>query len=160
MANPELLAKLKDVHLPAEVSWWPLAIGWWLLIFFFISALVAFIIYRVHQTKKFRLSKIAIKEIEAVASSDDEDWLIQLEVLLKRVSLGHFPKQQVASLTQDSWIQFLIQTGANVWNDESLILLKDSVYQDANNISSTNKEQLFAQSKQWILMLPNGANRV
>jgi hypothetical protein len=26
------LSQLKDIHLPDDISWWPLAIGWWLLI--------------------------------------------------------------------------------------------------------------------------------
>ena len=28
----QLLQQLRDVHVPDSVSWWPLAIGWWVII--------------------------------------------------------------------------------------------------------------------------------
>jgi len=30
---------LKDIHLPDAITWWPLAIGWWLLIVMVIAAI-------------------------------------------------------------------------------------------------------------------------
>lgn len=150
MAKQELLAKLKDVHLPPEVSWWPLAIGWWILIGLFVTVLIAIAIQRHLKAKKFRLSKLAIQELEKIKSSEARNWLMQLEVLLKRASLAHFPKSKVASLTHDSWIRFLQNTGENIWDDHSLLLLKDSVYQDLSKIPSTHRDTIFSQSEQWL----------
>ena len=31
MDSEELLAQLADIHLPAEISFWPPAFGWWIL---------------------------------------------------------------------------------------------------------------------------------
>lgn len=36
--QPDLLQQLKDIHLPADPSWWPPAPGWWLLL---VAALIA-----------------------------------------------------------------------------------------------------------------------
>ncbi|NVJ66875.1 MAG: DUF4381 domain-containing protein [Gammaproteobacteria bacterium] len=160
MANPELLAKLKDVHLPAEVSWWPLAIGWWLLIAIVIILIAASISYQLHKKNKYQLSRAAIKELQAVAESDEKNWLIQLTVILKRASLSLYPKRKVASLTESSWIRFLTQTGNGIWDDKSLVLLRDAVYKDAQAIPSDNKEQLFAQAKLWLMKLPDEVKNV
>lgn len=160
MANPELLAKLKDVHLPAEVSWWPLAIGWWLLIFLLVAMLVALTVYRLQQAKKYRFSRLALQELAKLENADNKDWLIQLEVLLKRASLAHYPKEQVASLTQEKWLQFLLATGNSIWDDESLLMLKDAVYQNPDKVSLTHKTKILSQSKQWLSQLPQGATNV
>ena len=32
MDSEELLAQLADIHLPLAVSYWPPAIGWWVLV--------------------------------------------------------------------------------------------------------------------------------
>lgn len=168
MAKQELLAKLKDVHLPAEVSWWPLAIGWWILIALFIVILIFIAVQKHLKAKKFRLSRLAVSELKIIENSNEKDWLIQLEVLLKRASLAHFPKAKVASLTQDSWISFLQTTGENIWDDQSLLLLKDSVYQNQDKIPSSHKKIIFSQSEQWLIQLPlsvektthKGANHV
>ncbi len=160
MVQQELLSKLKDVHLPGEVSWWPLAIGWWLLIGLILLSLTVVFVIRYQKAKKFRLSKLAIKELNSIASSDNDNWLMQLEVLLKRASLAYFPKRKVASLTQASWIDFLISTGKGVWNDQSLMLLKDGVYQDKKAIPTSHKSQLFSEAKQWLIQLPLETNHV
>ncbi|MRX28510.1 DUF4381 domain-containing protein [Kangiella sp. HZ709] len=160
MAQQELLSKLKDVHLPAEVSWWPLAIGWWLLIGSLLLSLTVLLVIRLQKAKKFRLSKLAIKELNIIASSHSDNWLMQLEVLLKRASLAYFPKPKVASLTQESWINFLISTGKDVWNDQSLMLLKDGVFQDKKAIPTSHKNQLLSEAKQWLLQLPLETNNV
>ena len=43
-----LSEQLRDIHLPEAVSWWPLAIGWWVLGFLAIIAIavLAYIVLR------------------------------------------------------------------------------------------------------------------
>ncbi|MEL0036507.1 MAG: DUF4381 domain-containing protein, partial [Gammaproteobacteria bacterium] len=40
MNDSDPLANLRDIHLPGDVSWWPLAPGWWILIVVVIAVLV------------------------------------------------------------------------------------------------------------------------
>ena len=43
--NPEILSQLKDVHLPQNPSWWPLAVGYYILVTFFILIIGLLIFY-------------------------------------------------------------------------------------------------------------------
>ncbi len=160
MAKPELLSQLRDVHLPQDVSWWPLAIGWWVLIALLLLGISFFIIHRYNLKKKFHFSRLALNEISELEKAKESDWLIQLETLLKRAALCHFPKQQVAALTEQDWTKFLLDTGQNIWSDQSLAMLKDGAYRAPKTIDNNHKASLFEQSKQWLKQLPEEANNV
>ena len=41
-----LTIPLRDIHLPEVISWWPLAIGWWILIALPIILLLCYLLYR------------------------------------------------------------------------------------------------------------------
>ena len=55
--NPnDPLAQLRDIHLPAAVSAWPLAPGWWMLILLAIASLsyLAWHVLQRHRVKLYR----------------------------------------------------------------------------------------------------------
>ena len=37
MDSEELLSQLADIHLPVDVTYWPPAIGWWVLVIFILT---------------------------------------------------------------------------------------------------------------------------
>lgn len=159
MAKPDLLTQLRDIHLPADVSWWPLALGWWILIALILISTIYFIVRYKRSRLRNRYSCLALKELDKLHNKPDTNWLIELNVLLKRSSLSHFKKSEVASLTEQQWIDFLLATshsnnGNSIWSDDSLRLLRDGVFRQSNSISSEQRELLFQQSKLWITQLP------
>lgn len=159
MDKEQLLAQLRDAHLPPDPSWWPLALGWWILIGLFFIGLV-FSCYKYLQHKKqFKHSTLAIQELNHLLESSDDNWLIQLQVLLRRVSLCYFSKQEVANLQQQEWLNFLTKTGQTIWSQQSLQMLKDAPYQAIHQIDKEQKEALFSQSKAWIQAIPK-ANKL
>lgn len=98
------LDKLRDIVPPDAPPLWPLATGAWLLLAMLAS--IAFIlIYQRRQARKrdaYRRAGLAL--LDGVSSVHD------VSVVLKRVALAAYPREQVASLYGEDWADFLRQT--------------------------------------------------
>ncbi len=116
--NQQALAQLKDIHLPAPSPWWELAAGWWLLL----ALVLILLIWGLPRLRTFwikrrnqRLLKQDMQaELQAICQAyqehhDAHQTLADINILLKKVALTLFPKQQVASLTGKAWLDFLDQ---------------------------------------------------
>lgn len=150
MANP--LAQLKDIHLPAPVSWWPLAPGWYLLMLLVLLLLV-YLTYAAHQRYRAALAK---KQALVLLASYQEQYAqdanvartsAQISELLRRVALVYFPRAQVASLYGEAWLHFLNQTGKGINFNGVRHMLLDAPFKAQNQL---NLEPLFNQARQWI----------
>ena len=99
---------LRDIHLPNPIAWWPPAPGWWLL-FFGIPALLILLWWLWRWLRRKTVKKLALAELELIAQSDANvrDKVHDLAILLRRVSLSLYPREQVASLVGDQWLAFL-----------------------------------------------------
>ncbi|HET9483332.1 MAG TPA: DUF4381 domain-containing protein, partial [Xanthomonadales bacterium] len=51
---PATEPQLRDIHLPAEPSWWPPAPGWWLLAILVIAALVFLVRFAWRKRRELR----------------------------------------------------------------------------------------------------------
>ena len=91
------LSQLRDIHLPAAVSWWPPAPGWWgVLVLVLIAAGLAYVFYARRRRNLWRAKALA----ELARLRD-------LSVLLRRVAISRFPRHDVAALTGEAWLAFL-----------------------------------------------------
>ena len=103
---------LHDIHLPNPVSWWPLALGWWLVVALaiIVSAVTILTIRRYRQRSYRRLGLQQLATIEAdMATQDDHRQLIQrLSQLLRHMAILHY-QQPCAGLEGQAWLTFLDQ---------------------------------------------------
>lgn len=103
---------LRDLHLPAEIGWWPLAPGWWVLLALLAAGAIV-LLYRTYlRWRANRARRIALRQLVAVTeeyqSSGDVTRLAkQLSELLRRVVLAYSPRTEVAGLTGDDWLRWL-----------------------------------------------------
>ena len=104
---------LRDIHLPGAVSWWPPAPGWWLLLvvtIFFICTL-AWSRYRKtgHTGSGARYAQAGIRELREQYSQhgDCVRTVRELSVLLRRITVSIFPRNESAGLTGMAWLEFL-----------------------------------------------------
>ncbi|MEZ5577178.1 MAG: DUF4381 domain-containing protein [Candidatus Competibacteraceae bacterium] len=113
--NP--LADLRDIHLPEPVSWWPPALGWWLLAalsLVVIAGLLWLWRYRRRQTpRRAALAELARLRGDFRRDGDGTAVATGISALLRRLALAHFPRTQVAGLVGDAWLQFLDRTGGD-----------------------------------------------
>ena len=102
---------LRDIHLPEPVSWWPPAPGWWGILALFILLLMStLLVYRFRKNGKLRrTSKAGLEQVfaEYQTHGNPQHLIDELSVLLRRISLSHFPRSEVAGLTGDAWLAFL-----------------------------------------------------
>jgi len=118
MSNGDALARLRDIHLPAPISWWPIAPGWYGLMVLVISLLLAGFLgwrfYRRGGAKREGLRLLLIYEKQAQQGEPSAVICAQVTELLRRVALAYFPRQDIAGLHGDAWIRFLNQTGKRI----------------------------------------------
>lgn len=119
--NPNDLS-LRDIHLPAEIGWWPLAWGWWLVIGLLVIGLVLLgwwlLTRRSHRPKRINLSAqtSALQELDRIEQNYRNDPLglvRELSVLLRRIAISLYGRRSVAGLTGISWLKFLDQQGGS-----------------------------------------------
>ena len=113
MADP--LAQLRDIHLPGPVESWPPAIGWWILLAIILLLVLAVFNWLYQRWRANRYRREALKELRQLHENyqqhgDDLLYLARFQTLLKRVALTRFSREDVASLTGESWVSFLDRT--------------------------------------------------
>jgi hypothetical protein len=106
------LIPLRDLHLPDAVGWWPLAPGWWLLV----AVLLVALAYGLHAAyRRWRHNaprRYALRELKRVRSEYDRgiDSVTlgkELSELLRRAMLAYAPRNEVAGLTGETWLEWL-----------------------------------------------------
>ncbi len=131
---PDPLQDLRDVHLPDPISWWPPAIGWWMILGLLIigSSLIIWAWGYCQRTRPRRLALAQLRDVKLqYAAHPDDQWAIsQLSHLVRRVALAMFPRSHVAGLSGQTWLQFLDTTGhTNQFSDGPGQALRSGPYQ-------------------------------
>ncbi len=102
---------LRDLHLPDPISWWPPAIGWWIVAgSVILLAILGWLLARF--LRKRRMRREAIAEVRRVAaiyqeSGDPQEYVRRLSVLLRRIAISFHPREEVAGLSGEAWLAFL-----------------------------------------------------
>lgn len=103
---------LRDLHLPAEIGWWPIAPGWWLLIALAAAAACwyawrVFVGWRADRARRIALRELASIHRHFEQSGDSVRLGRDLSELLRRTLLAYAPRGEVAGLTGDGWLTWL-----------------------------------------------------
>lgn len=107
--NPDL-SQLHDIHLPTSVAWWPLALGWWLLLALLVIALLlGYGFYRRYRQQRWRREALALLRQLQQQSLTPQALVVEYSQLLRRVAISRFPRAEVAALTGEQWLVFLDQ---------------------------------------------------
>ena len=109
------LAQLRDIHAPGVLDAWPPALGWWLIATLCLLITIAALIWLLRVWSSNRYRREALRELNNFFTiwdkdKDDHAYLQSLQNLLKRTALTAFPRELVAGLTGEAWVQFLDQT--------------------------------------------------
>lgn len=108
MNTPDPLSELRDLHLPAAVSPWPPAPGWWILLALFVLLIVVVGYMLAHYLDSRKYRRKALAEHSKICSLEGDKERIQnfLE-LLRRTVISATGETHSASLQTDEFLNFL-----------------------------------------------------
>ena len=103
---------IRDLHLPPEIGWWPLAPGWWGLIAIVVLLLVVLLRFAMRRYAASDARRLALKQVERAradfaADGDVIKLASRLSELLRRTMLAYARRQDVAGLTGAEWQAWL-----------------------------------------------------
>ena len=103
---------IRDLHLPPEIGWWPLAPGWWVIIG--LLAILAAIGLRAFlkglaasRARRFALRQLEQAKVEYQTHGNLVMLGTSLSELLRRTMLAYAPRAEVAGLSGDAWAEWL-----------------------------------------------------
>ena len=147
------LSGLRDIHLPLEPSWWPPAMGWWILTGIAILAILiaGFMFYVWYNSP----CQYALRELKTLfREAPNSVWAARrLSVLLKRIVLLLYPRSPVATLTDEAWITFLTDKTKSAFNEEQLNLLAMAPYMPENAVPPIDAKAFYSAAQKAIITL-------
>ena len=113
--NSSALERLRDIHELDTVSWWPPAIGWWLLA----GAIISILWLSIWLLKNLRAyppgtwhrdarnQLLALKKLSRSMSAEHS--LRELSELLRRIAVTRLGREVAAGLSGEQWLIWLEQ---------------------------------------------------
>ena len=148
------LADLKDIHLPAPVSVFPLAPGWYIVLAIMLVIVVLLILWQLRRaSKQYKLKQVLIllAQIEAKAQASEpeerEEVLPEISILLKRVAREKFSELHPQNLFGEKWLQFLDRSGKTTEFTTGTGRILLDVYKRQ---SLENPQELLGVVKNWL----------
>ena len=154
---PASLSNLNDIVMPATISWWPLAPGWYALM----AILCLFVFWagwrywqHWHHNLYRRQALLELAEIHSELNSTGKlTALIKLPALLKRTALAAYPRKQIIGFNTEDWFAFLnTSTPTPVFNPGLICDLKTIAYASKNQDALLNiaSAPLLESVENWI----------
>ena len=153
--NPQdPLSKLRDIHLPDPVGWWPPAPGWWLLAILLLGSLGYWLrwLRKQHHNNRYRREALHhLAELQQSLAAHPVEYCHAMLALLRRTAKTAYPEQALESELTPQLLQRLNQQCRRPLFDKTLQQqLKDLPYQaDPENIDSL-VVSLHTAIKQWL----------
>lgn len=154
--NP-LLEQLHDIEGIDPISWWPLAIGWWILISLGIliaSLLIAYAVYWITFRRSWKsdtLHKLDYLE-NHLADTTAREIVISLSEYIRRIAIRRYSRKACAGLTGEAWLKWLSEHDPKGfdWENKAPVLL-DVPYAPLNASLSTEKiKELIVAIRSWV----------
>ncbi|SFR56709.1 DUF4381 domain-containing protein [Thiomicrospira sp. ALE5] len=147
--NP-LAQQLHDIILPDPISWWPLAGSVWAMLIIILGIIIGLIVYFWHRYQQHSYRRTALRDIQKLIEYDDDLQLMQqLNAKLKQVAITTYGRHQVASLTDQAWLNFLHDKAQFIPQPNNIGQLVQ-YYAKENKLSAAERQRLIDYAQQWI----------
>ncbi len=142
-----VLSQLKNVHLPKEVSIFPITGGWYLLIILLLLLVGGGLWWKFIKNKYKKQKLQAYALLAEIEKKQSDEMLSDVSILIKRVAILKFPKESVHTLFGERWLEFLDRTSktTDFTKGEGRYLL--NIYQTGR---IENPDKFFACVRHWL----------
>ncbi|KXU88971.1 hypothetical protein CR51_33745 [Caballeronia megalochromosomata] len=155
--TPAALQSLRELPLPAPVSYAPQTIGWVFVavLLVAIALVAAWLAWRAHERSRYRreaLAELARIETKLGEKATRASALAEIAPLIKRTALAAAPREHVAALSGPSWLAYLKKTHG-AFDDESGALLYTASYAPRERLAGITQQQaqrLVQAARDWI----------
>lgn len=136
---------LRDLHLPEDIGLWPLAPGWWIVIVVLSLLLLwggrkAWRTHRHNAARRLALRRLGEIHEQYQSTGDAVGFAKQLSALLRRAMLAYAPRDEVAGLTGEAWLEWLDDgLGLPMFETTTGRLLLELPYRDPDTRVSENE---------------------
>ena len=113
---------LNDLALPPDVSWWPLAPGWYVVSALLVPILVVIVARLVSRRRAQAYRRAALRALRSI-----ED-VAGIAVLLRRTALAFAPREAIAEKTGAAWLNWLAARCPDPMPDTVREMLTAGVY--------------------------------
>jgi hypothetical protein len=107
--NADWLTQLAPARAPAPPSWWPPAVGWWILVGLILALAAASTLgWRFPAgARRRRLRRAALVELNRIRCLDEADRAPAIQRLMRRYAITAYGASAVANLSGDAWLRFV-----------------------------------------------------
>jgi Domain of unknown function (DUF4381) len=142
--NQAVLDKLHGFAQPPPPSWMPQTIGWYVLFALLAVGAVLQITRWIRDWKRNWYRRAALRELPRTPAEE-------LSALLKRTALAAWPREKVAALTGQSWLQFLNQTlKPPLFEGEPGCEIEELSVRNGSTLSPQEEREIRHLAEQWI----------
>ncbi|MCX7554304.1 DUF4381 domain-containing protein [Marinicella sp. S1101] len=151
--GPELSTlPLRDIKLPTEPGFWPLAPGWWavIVLVLVLLSLLTIIWYRYRQKKKRWLAieaQLSALEFKHHETQDAQQLLTDISAFLRRFVKYQLRQNTAVTLSGQAWIDYLNDLAQSELFSPFADTLKAGAYR---NDCEYDSEQLLQVTRQFI----------
>jgi Domain of unknown function (DUF4381) len=163
---------LRDIHLPGPISWWPPAVGWWLLAALVLVGLALYAL-RYYQSRHRRVALKSLRRVRTALEQGVEPvvCLQNVSTVLRRFAMTTAARDRSAELPADQdvpgligqrWLAYLDSR----WQRDTFVsgagrTLLAAPYARPNSVERGTALELTALCAEWLSAQPAtpGANR-
>ena len=147
------LSGLKDIHLPEIPSVWPLPAMFWIVLFFaFFAVFTACWFWRYfHRITAFRYAKHQVESLTKQFRGNSYKIAYEICLLLRRIALMKFKRENVSALSGKDWRKFLEKTTKKpVFSGQAGDIVEDVMFIPSDRFNYRDVTPLVEAAKEWI----------
>ena len=153
-AQSDLLSQLDDIRGLDQISWWPLAPGWWVLFaLILLAGGAAYWRRRAYWRSWKGDARMALDRLDAGLNDDNaQQTAAGLATLVRRIAIHRHSRAECAGLWGQDWLQWLTakDPGGFDWAKSATMMIEAPYARPGRNVPLKTLKSLISAAKRWV----------